>query len=326
VQGLGSAKSLASGFYHSLALLSDGSVWGWGRNAEGQLGPSLAPAVVTPTRINFGSGPATAISAGLAHSEVLQGSNIISFGDDSRGELGDGLSASQQQFSRVLGLPGPPERLGTSIGARSFAMARDPNAFLSIVGWGDDDAAELGHGVANGGNTDTGLPTIVNAPSSPTVSLAGGGFHTLSVQQDGTVHGWGGNWAGQLGDGTLIARPSPIRVGQLTGITQVAVRADGTLWAWGDNSFGQLGDGTTIQRNSPVQVTGLLGIRIVGISAGEAHVLAKDSNNHLWASGANWSDQLGDGTLLEQHTPRRIPFLASVRFFTAGLDHSAAGG
>jgi len=52
VPGLANAISIASGAYHSGAVLADGSVWTWGRNTEGQLGQGtfggnqLAPARV----------------------------------------------------------------------------------------------------------------------------------------------------------------------------------------------------------------------------------------------------------------------------------------
>ena len=63
---------------------------------------------------------------------------------------------------------------------------------------------------------------------------------------------WGKNSNGQLGDGTLINRYTPVQVLNLTNIVQVdagvfhsvAVRGDGTVWCWGARgSGGALGDG-----------------------------------------------------------------------------------
>jgi alpha-tubulin suppressor-like RCC1 family protein len=65
-----------------------------------------------------------------------------------------------------------------------------------------------------------------------------------------------------LGDGTIVGRSSPVRIGVGTDWIAIAagdmhvlaLRSGGTLWAWGDNTTGQLGLGDTINRSSPVQV------------------------------------------------------------------------
>jgi alpha-tubulin suppressor-like RCC1 family protein len=91
---------------------------------------------------------------------------------------------------------------------------------------------------------------------------------------------WGYNNKGQIGNGTIINRSSPVQVGALTNWSQVsagnldtaAVKTDGTLWAWGYNVFGAVGDGTIINRSSPVQVGALTNWS--QISAGQYHPAA----------------------------------------------------
>ncbi|RKH89101.1 hypothetical protein D7Y21_11835 [Corallococcus sp. AB045] len=95
--------------------------------------------------------------------------------------------------------------------------------------------------------------------------LGAGGYHSLALRQDGTAWACGRNVEGQLGDGTVTNRPTPVQVPGLTGVAALAashnhtlaLRQDGTVWAWGWNPYGQLGDGTTTQRLTPVQVPGL---------------------------------------------------------------------
>jgi len=43
-------------------------------------------------------------------------------------------------------------------------------------------------------------------------AIAGGGDHTIALKTDGTVWAWGSNWTGQLGDGTITRRSSPVQV------------------------------------------------------------------------------------------------------------------
>jgi len=53
VEGLPPIASLSAGYRHSLALAKDGSLWGWGLNAHGQLGTITNELMnVTPTKIS----------------------------------------------------------------------------------------------------------------------------------------------------------------------------------------------------------------------------------------------------------------------------------
>ena len=100
------------------------------------------------------------------------------------------------------------------------------------------------------------------------------------IAQAGTVRAWGGNWLGQLGDGTTITRTTPVQVGGLTGGLAVAagsqhsvvLKADGTVWSWGYNGDGQLGDGTSEERHTPVQTSSLT--NATAAVAGYGHTLA----------------------------------------------------
>jgi alpha-tubulin suppressor-like RCC1 family protein len=73
---------------------------------------------------------------------------------------------------------------------------------------------------------------------------------------------WGQNFRGEIGDGTVVYKSSPVQIGSLTTwsflslgrATTFALKTDSTLWAWGFNDAGQLGDGTVASRSSPIQV------------------------------------------------------------------------
>ena len=105
------------------------------------------------------------------------------------------------------------------------------------------------------------------AETSPMV--AAGGNHTVALKSDGTVWTWGYNSSGQLGDGTMDNKSTPVQVQNLGDVVSVAagyhhtvaLKSDGTVWTWGRNSNGQLGDGTTTNRSAPVQTPNInLGI------------------------------------------------------------------
>jgi alpha-tubulin suppressor-like RCC1 family protein len=140
------------------------------------------------------------------------------------------------------------------------------------------------------------------------------------LKSDGTVWAWGANSSGQLGDGTVTTRLTPVQVKNpsgtafLTGIVaiaaggpSIALKSDGTLWSWGLNASGQLGDGTTTNRLLPVQVVGQSGSGVftnaASIAASSNFTLAAKSDGTLWTWGFNGNGQLGNGTLVNSTTP-----------------------
>src|SRR5262249_61858267 len=106
-------------------------------------------------------------------------------------------------------------------------------------------------GVPGGG----GVPVLVGGVPNA-VAVAGGGFHSMALQLDGSVYAWGRNDHGQVGDGSTTNRTTPVPVGGLSGVVALgageshsfAIKADGTVMAWGWNYMGKLGDGTTTER------------------------------------------------------------------------------
>src|SRR3990170_4641471 len=71
--------------------------------------------------------------------------------------------------------------------------------------------------------------------------IAAGAFHTLALKPDGLVWSWGKNEYGQLGDGSIKNKLSPVQVKHLSSIIAIdggawhslALKSDGTVWAWG---------------------------------------------------------------------------------------------
>jgi alpha-tubulin suppressor-like RCC1 family protein len=143
-------------------------------------------------------------------------------------------------------------------------------------------------------------------------AMSAGNAHGLARLSDGTVRAWGHNGSGQLGDGTLTQRTSPITVTGLSNIVAVAAGAShslaldssGVVWAWGLNAQGRLGDGTTTDRLTPVTAIGLPAI--ASIAAGATHSLAIATDGTVWAWGRNDQGQLGDGTQTDRWTPVKI--------------------
>ena len=222
---------------------------------------------------------------------------------------------------------------------QSFAVVLRPDG--TLLAWGYNGNGQLG----NGTSTSRLLPASVAAPASAALgtawtSVVVGWSHALARRSDNTLWGWGYNVDGQLGDGTVTARPSPVLVPTPTGAAvgttwgpistnthTLALRSDNSLWAWGANFSGQLGDGTTTARLSAIAVATPMGAAPgttwTKAEVGREHSLALRSDGTLWAWGDNRYGMLGDGTSTPKRTPALVPTPAGAAAGTTWTDMAA---
>lgn len=88
-----------------------------------------------------------------------------------------------------------------------------------------------------------------------------GRFHSGAITEDGSLWMWGWNSYGQLGDGTIKSKHTPVKV--MENVKEIslgydhngAIKEDGSLWMWGDNAKGQLGNETTVDSMHPINIT-----------------------------------------------------------------------
>ena len=115
--------------------------------------------------------------------------------------------------------------------------------------------------------------------------------------QDGRVACWGNNDYGQLGDGTLVDKNTPVYA-QLpnaksavmidVGISHTcAVMNDGSLYCWGLNANYQLGDSTNIFRSIPVASNLPNGVTATLVATGEGHTCILTNASTIYCLGAN---------------------------------------
>lgn len=304
ITSLFGVTAVAAGNEHSLFLKNDGTVWACGRNDLGQLGDGTATHRTAPVQVAI-TGTVTAIAAGGEYSLFLKNdSTVWACGWNASGQLGDGTTTSRITPVQVTSLS------GISV----VAAGEEHSLFLkndsTVWACGSNANGQLGTGTAD--NNPHSTPVQVTSLSGITAVSGGNGVmgsHSLFLKNDGTVWACGANWYGQLGDGNITDKYTPVQVPFLNGITIIVagyensffLKNDGTVWACGDNWYGQLGDGTTTDGMIPVQVA-ITGI-ITSVAVGDGHSLFLKNDGKVWTGGWNGFGQLGDGTSTDRLTP-----------------------
>lgn len=306
-------KQVAVGEQFAVAIRTDGTLWAWGYNLNGQLGDGTQINRTTPVQIgslktwNY-------VSAGRAHVAALLGTTatvsgvstttyaLYTWGSNVNGQLGDGTIIDK----RV------PTKIGTAnwltVAAGDSHTVGIQNGTNTLWGWGDASYGQVGTG-ASSGNVLT--PTQVGTDTW--LALAAGSFHTLGINSESKLYAWGRGDSGQLGNNGSGTQSAPVPVGTDKKWSRIAggvshsigVQNDGSLWAWGSNAEGQLGNGGS-DSLFPVQIGSSLNWKAV--SAGAAHSAATQTDNTLWTWGRNGSGQLGNGTQTPSSVPVKIPY------------------
>lgn len=225
VQNLKRAARIAAGQTATCAALEDGTVMCWGGLPTPREPPPGAPVAQSklPAPVADLAGVA-AVSVGGAHACALgRDGSVRCWGENNKGQLGDGTTAPRERPAPVPGLRGVAQ---INAGASwTCALLRDAR----VSCWGAMDDLALGprpklvaglSGLASiAGTCGRGTEGAVSCrradgfevvEESGAAQIAAGRTHACLLTTAGEVRCWGSNGAGQLGDGSKLARTTPV--------------------------------------------------------------------------------------------------------------------
>ncbi|HTZ10365.1 MAG TPA: MBG domain-containing protein, partial [Acidimicrobiales bacterium] len=250
------ATAVSAGATHGVALGSNGAVYDWGDNSDGQLGNNSTTSSDVPVKADLPAGTvAVAVAAGQYMTEALtSGGDVYAWGDGAMGALGDGKDVNETV---------PTE--ATVSGVTAIAAGGYHSLIISggdVYAFGYGGFGQLGNGALTNAATrvKTSLPSGVTA-----VAIAAGLYHSMAIGNNGVLYAWGDDGNGQLGDGNTADEKTPVTVSMPAGVkataisaessTSLAIGSDGNLYGWGYNGLDEIGNGTTTDAHTPVQVS-----------------------------------------------------------------------
>ena len=223
----------------SYAIKTDGTLWAWGRNSNGELGNgvNILPRS-SPGQIGSLTNWKQISAGGAAALAVKTDGTLWGWGANGSGQLGLGNTLNRSSPTQVGALT------DWQYVAGGFYHAAAIKTDGTLWTWGFNAYGQLGHNDRTSRSSPVQVGTLTNWKT-----VVCGQHHTIALKTDGTLWSWGYNNNGQLGQGNQVNRSSPLQIGALntwrtissSQSSVMAIKTDGTLWGWGLNGSGQLG-------------------------------------------------------------------------------------
>jgi alpha-tubulin suppressor-like RCC1 family protein len=186
VPGLSGVVQISSRSHTTCALLLDGALKCWGFNLYGQIGDGTTSNRHSPVDVVGTGSQVIAISVSEMHAcALMQGGGVKCWGNNLRGQLGDG------SFTQRL----TPVNVQSLAGAVSVSTGDAHGCAVTSTGaikcWGYASYGQLGTGAGGGTTPDQPLPVDVLGLSSGVASVSCGFRSTCALTADGRALCWG---------------------------------------------------------------------------------------------------------------------------------------
>jgi len=207
-------SKISGGAYHSMAIKTDGTLWTWGFNSQGQLGDGTITSRSSPVQIGALTNWSK-VAGGSQHTLAIKTDGTLwAWGYNFLGALG---LSNTTKYSSPVQVGSLTTWLEIAAGAyyNSFAIKTDG----TLWSWGYNNEGQLGNGTTNNENS----PIQVGALTTWS-QIAGGngsGGYAKAITTSGHLYMWGRNNEGQLGLGNTTNYSSPKQVGSLASWSKI---------------------------------------------------------------------------------------------------------
>ena len=311
------AVQVAVGSGHACAALSDGTVWCWGLDNDGQLGNNNTKSKKSPVQA-VGVAGAVGVGAGTYHTcALLASGGIMCWGNNATGQLGNGTLSTSSVPVPVTSLAGSAQQIALG-GDHTCALVSGSQTEVEC--WGDDQRGDLGDGnmveppvtepepvFGLAGSPASGLGVL---PSD----IGAGNEHSCSFISTGQLYCWGANLKGEVGDGTTEDRDVPTLVlGIAPGTQQISDGSGGgcaITSGLGAKCWGTF-DGNDLSEHPTAQAVAALSSGVAEVSAGGGDACAVLTTSALQCWGENGDGEVGNATTDAQPTPVGVSGLGS---------------
>jgi alpha-tubulin suppressor-like RCC1 family protein len=325
VRGLPPIVDLVAGFDHVCGRDDQGAVWCWGRT--GLLGVQAFDN--GPLQVPGLDNSVTDLTAGYFHTCAVQQGNLICWGLNNFGQLGDGQQTTAQ-LTPVTGQPLAGDILQLAAGMYHTCALTTAGVFC----WGGNALGQLGDGTAM-----TRLsPVEVRGLSARPVALTAGIFHTCSLTSGGRVECWGLQRGGLLGN--TLGEENRVEPAQVQGLVEevtaisagetisCAALRGGGVSCWGFlftfSELMEISEGGISNPGAAYPFGGVQG-EISAFAIGDDHICSLDTSGRVYCWGDNYHGQLGNGSEADSDSPLPVVGLDSgVEAIAAGRDHTCA--
>lgn len=266
-----------------MVLDSDGKIYSWGRNYEGQLGNGTNTRTNNPMCISDISG-SEVNGKRIKQIRMSDRGNVLAiddsgkvyaWGDNSKGQLGNGLTDNKSLPICISDLQNNVlngKKIEKIFLSDANAFALDNNG--KLYSWGGGNfSGQLGNGSSVSSKTPMCISDIEGSElkGKKIVNVILNYYVSIALDENGKVYVWGDNSKGQLGIGNTENQMLPICLNDLTGhifygkkITNITIAEDtntidfmacdyeGNAYVWGKNDQGQLCTGDSVDRQTPI--------------------------------------------------------------------------
>jgi len=198
-------KQVSAGFYHTVAIKTDGTLWTWGRNDIGQLGTNNTTNRSTPVTTFAGGTNWKQVAGGGYHTAAIKTDGTLwNWGRNAQGQLGTNNTTTRSTPVTTFAGGTNWKQVGSHcVSFHTAAIKTDGTLWT----WGSNNVGQLG----TNNTTTISTPVTTFAGGTNWKQASCGGSGCGAIKTDGTLWLWGSDNFSQLGSNTVnVSKSTPV--------------------------------------------------------------------------------------------------------------------